>query len=186
MRNPFSEFAVSTQVSVSLAALARETVPSGIATRVIKKSRKYETAGLFSTAHLLRNRHRYRYGAPVLNWMCYRPATLLPYLLTRLRPVALRPALSRGLPFSEVKTFIYIVPPCDRCLTFSSKIYPEGEQPLCQGCCRMTWQSWEFFGRKPAERIRSAYNHCVQVHRSEVGASCTRACTVERSKTTDE
>jgi len=33
--------------------------------------------------------------------VCFRPATLLPYLAERLRPVALRHTLSRALPFTE-------------------------------------------------------------------------------------
>ena len=43
--------------------------------------------------------------------MCYRPAALLPYLIPRLRPVALRPTLSRGLPLTGTNDLIFIVPP---------------------------------------------------------------------------
>jgi len=35
--------------------------------------------------------------------MCYRPAALPPYFILKLRPVALRPSLSRGLLLAEDK-----------------------------------------------------------------------------------
>jgi hypothetical protein len=121
MRNPFSEFEVSIQVNVSLAALAKDAVPRGIATRVIRRSRTYETERLFSIAHLVEKtafdtdtKHVSQLGVlPSGN-----PAAVS---LKRLRPVALRPALSRGLPFSEVKTFYLHRPPLFLILFFPAK-----------------------------------------------------------------
>ena len=49
----------------------------------------------------------HRYAAPFLEKMCHRPAALLPYLILRFRPVALRPALSRGLPLTENEEFSF-------------------------------------------------------------------------------
>jgi hypothetical protein len=125
---------------------------------------------LFSTAHLLRNRLRYRYGAPFLNWLCYRPATLLPYLLTRLRPVALRPALSRGLPFSEVKTFLLLHRRLlFSFLTFYPKIYSGWESnPYARVAAAGIGISGSSLSQTSGEDFAPRTLICVRVNRSEV------------------
>jgi hypothetical protein len=178
MRKPFSESELSAQLSVSLAAVAEDAVASG---RTIepKRNKKHKNLRLWNTAHLVEEDAEYRYehrsSRGVLS--SGNPATVS---RKRLRPVALRPALSRGLPFAEVRNLFlhhpssFGVPSSIICR--STDIYRATLMP--PGCRLLNWHLRYFFRPAPMAMRRTTNIFVADAwnRRSSLTAAHSQGC----------